>query len=48
VRHSRSGDPGETVTVAVTVGGGIVRVEVTHAGSWRGAASDELSDEDRE
>ena len=28
VRYSRSGDPGETVTVAVRAGGGIVRVEV--------------------
>jgi anti-sigma regulatory factor (Ser/Thr protein kinase) len=28
VRYSRSGDPGETVTVAVTAGRGIVRVEV--------------------
>jgi serine/threonine-protein kinase RsbW len=28
VRCSRSGDPGETVTVAVMAGGGIVRVEV--------------------
>jgi anti-sigma regulatory factor (Ser/Thr protein kinase) len=28
VRYSRSGDPGETVTVAVRDGGGIVRVEV--------------------
>jgi anti-sigma regulatory factor (Ser/Thr protein kinase) len=32
VRYSRSGDPGETVTVAVTAGGGIVRVEVTDRG----------------
>jgi anti-sigma regulatory factor (Ser/Thr protein kinase) len=29
VRHSRSGAPGETVTVAVISGGGTVRVEVT-------------------
>ena len=29
VRHSRSGDPGETVTVAVISGDGTVRVEVT-------------------
>jgi serine/threonine-protein kinase RsbW len=29
IRHSRSGDPGETITVAVTTGMGIVRVEVT-------------------
>ena len=29
VRHSGSGAPGETVTVAVRAGGGIVRVEVT-------------------
>jgi anti-sigma regulatory factor (Ser/Thr protein kinase) len=29
VRHSDSGLPGETVTVAVTAGDGIVRVEVT-------------------
>ncbi|MGA2829893.1 MAG: ATP-binding protein [Streptosporangiaceae bacterium] len=32
VRYSRSGEPGETVTVAVTAGGGIVRVEVTDRG----------------
>ena len=30
IRHSRSGAPGETVTVAVISGGGIVRVEVTN------------------
>jgi anti-sigma regulatory factor (Ser/Thr protein kinase) len=29
VRHSRSGDPGETITVAVKVTGSAVRVEVT-------------------
>jgi anti-sigma regulatory factor (Ser/Thr protein kinase) len=29
IRHSRSGDPGETVTVAVITGDGTVRVEVT-------------------
>jgi anti-sigma regulatory factor (Ser/Thr protein kinase) len=29
VRHSGSGAPGETVTVAVRTGGGVVRVEVT-------------------
>ena len=29
VRHSDSGLPGETVTVAVTAGGDVVRVEVT-------------------
>ncbi len=29
VRHSRSGAPGETVTVAVRAGEGVVRVEVT-------------------
>ena len=29
VRHSGSGAPGETVTVAVTAGDGVVRVEVT-------------------
>jgi anti-sigma regulatory factor (Ser/Thr protein kinase) len=29
VRHSGSGAPGETVTVAVRAGDGIVRVEVT-------------------
>jgi anti-sigma regulatory factor (Ser/Thr protein kinase) len=29
VRHSSSAAPGETVTVAVIAGGGIVRVEVT-------------------
>lgn len=28
VRHARSGAPGETVTVAVRAGGGVVRVEV--------------------
>jgi anti-sigma regulatory factor (Ser/Thr protein kinase) len=28
VRYSRSGAPGQTVTVAVTTGGGMVRVEV--------------------
>ncbi|MGH3188651.1 MAG: ATP-binding protein [Streptosporangiaceae bacterium] len=32
VRYSRSGDPGETVTVAVTAGGGVVRVEVADRG----------------
>jgi anti-sigma regulatory factor (Ser/Thr protein kinase) len=32
VRHSRSGDPGETVPVAVMVGEGMVRVEVTDRG----------------
>jgi len=29
IRHSGSGAPGETVTVAVKTGGGVVRVEVT-------------------
>jgi two-component sensor histidine kinase len=29
IRHSRSGDPSETVTVAVRTGNGVVRVEVT-------------------
>ena len=29
VRYSRSGDPGETATVAVRAGDGVVRVEVT-------------------
>jgi anti-sigma regulatory factor (Ser/Thr protein kinase) len=29
VRHSGSGVPGETVTVAVIVGDGVIRVEVT-------------------
>jgi anti-sigma regulatory factor (Ser/Thr protein kinase) len=29
IRHSRSGDPGETITVAVTTETGVVRVEVT-------------------
>jgi len=29
VRHSGSGAPGETVSVAVAAGGGVVRVEVT-------------------
>jgi anti-sigma regulatory factor (Ser/Thr protein kinase) len=29
LRYSRSGAPGGTVTVAVTAGGGLVRVEVT-------------------
>jgi anti-sigma regulatory factor (Ser/Thr protein kinase) len=29
LRHSQSGAPGGTVTITVTAGGGIVRVEVT-------------------
>jgi anti-sigma regulatory factor (Ser/Thr protein kinase) len=29
LRHSRSGLPGETVTIVVTAGGGVVRVEVS-------------------
>ena len=29
IRHSGSGGPGETVTVAVKTGNGVVRVEVT-------------------
>jgi hypothetical protein len=29
VQHSGSGDPGETVTIAVRTGDGLVRVEVT-------------------
>jgi anti-sigma regulatory factor (Ser/Thr protein kinase) len=32
VRHSRSGAPGQTVTVAVRAGDGIVRIEVTDRG----------------
>jgi anti-sigma regulatory factor (Ser/Thr protein kinase) len=28
VRHSRSGAPGQTITVTVTTGDGVVRVEV--------------------
>lgn len=32
VRHSRSGSPGGTVTVAVTTGGSVVRVEVADRG----------------
>ena len=32
VRHSGSGAPGETVTVAVSAGDGMVRVEVTDSG----------------
>jgi anti-sigma regulatory factor (Ser/Thr protein kinase) len=32
VRHSGSGAPGETVTVAVSAGDGMVRVEVTDRG----------------
>jgi anti-sigma regulatory factor (Ser/Thr protein kinase) len=32
VRHSGSGAPGETVTVAVSAGDGMVRVEVTDGG----------------
>jgi anti-sigma regulatory factor (Ser/Thr protein kinase) len=32
VRHSGSGDPGETVTVVVRAGDGVVRVEVTDRG----------------
>jgi anti-sigma regulatory factor (Ser/Thr protein kinase) len=38
VRHSRSGAPGGTVTVAVLAWDGLVRVEVTAAGAgWRGS-----------
>jgi anti-sigma regulatory factor (Ser/Thr protein kinase) len=33
VRHSRSGAPGGTVTVAVRTGDGVVRVEVTDRGA---------------
>jgi anti-sigma regulatory factor (Ser/Thr protein kinase) len=29
LRHSESGAPGGTVTIAVTAGGGVIRVEVT-------------------
>jgi anti-sigma regulatory factor (Ser/Thr protein kinase) len=32
VRHSRSGTPGETVTVTVRAGDGVIRVEVTDRG----------------
>ena len=32
VRHTRSGAPGETVTVTVRAGDGVVRVEVTDRG----------------
>jgi anti-sigma regulatory factor (Ser/Thr protein kinase) len=32
VRHSRSGAPGQTVTVTVSAGNGVVRVEVTDRG----------------
>jgi anti-sigma regulatory factor (Ser/Thr protein kinase) len=32
LRHSGSGAPGETVTVAVKAGNGVVRVEVTDRG----------------
>ena len=39
VRHSGSGAPGETVTVAVIAGDGVVRVEVTDRG---GAGAPEL------
>jgi anti-sigma regulatory factor (Ser/Thr protein kinase) len=40
VRHSGSGAPGETVTVAVIAGDGVVRVEVTDRA---GAGTPELS-----
>jgi anti-sigma regulatory factor (Ser/Thr protein kinase) len=33
IRHSRSGAAGETVTVAVRTGDGVVRVEITDRGS---------------
>jgi anti-sigma regulatory factor (Ser/Thr protein kinase) len=34
VRHSGSGAPGETVTVAIISGDGVVRVEVTDRAGW--------------
>ena len=45
VRHSGSGAPGETVTVAVIVGCGIVRVEVTDRA---GPGTPELRPADRD
>jgi anti-sigma regulatory factor (Ser/Thr protein kinase) len=45
VRHSRSGAPGQTVTVAVTAGDGVVRVEVTDRG---GPGRPELQPADRD
>jgi anti-sigma regulatory factor (Ser/Thr protein kinase) len=44
VRHSRSGAPGGTVTVAVRAGDGVVRVEVTDRG---GPGAPELRPVDR-
>jgi anti-sigma regulatory factor (Ser/Thr protein kinase) len=35
VRHSRSGEPGGTVMVAVTAGGGVVRVQVADRSGTR-------------
>jgi hypothetical protein len=51
VRHSGSGLPGETVTVAVTDGVGVVRIEVTdRSGSWcpRGRPADRDAEGGRE
>ena len=45
VRHSGSGAPGETVTVAVRVGDGMVRVEVTDRA---GLGTPELRPADRD
>ena len=47
VRYSRSGEPGETVTVPVTAGGGIIRVEVADR-SGRGVPELRLADGDAE
>jgi anti-sigma regulatory factor (Ser/Thr protein kinase) len=47
VRYSRSGEPGETVTVAVTAGGGIIRVEVADR-SGRGVPELHPAGEDAE
>ena len=45
IRHSRSGDPGETVTIAVRAGDGIVRIEVTDRA---GPGTPELRSADRD
>jgi anti-sigma regulatory factor (Ser/Thr protein kinase) len=45
ILHSRSGDPGETVTVAVRTGDGIVRVEVSDRA---GPGTPELRPADRD
>lgn len=45
VRHTRSGTPGETVTVTVRAGDGVIRVEVTDRG---GPGVPELRPADRD